>query len=675
MKPSVYPILLLALAGPVSAQAQAPAAPRHWTVAQCLKLQNPTAVEVSPDGRKVAYAVRAAVMTNDRSEYVNQIFVADADGRNAVQLTKSTKNSSAPRWSPDGRQLAFTSNRDDKTNLYVLNVAGGEAEQITQLKVNVADYRWRPDGRALAYTAPDLPPEQEEKNKKSKEDWSFLNEAPRQNRLYVVELAAKDSAGRYASRQLTPDTYSVGTLDWAPDGGSLVYSHARTAGANDALYSSDISVVDVAGAGTRSLAATGAGESQPHYSPDGRWVAYVATENPVVWGGRKTVQVVAAGGGEPRALPETPNADATLLGWAVDGRAVYVGENDRTLYRLYRLPTDGRQAATAWNAGAPQLLSLPALNATGTHWGFVLQTSDSPPQAYSSASKKYAPRRLTSLNAAMAGRPLPRTEVIRWQAPDGGQVEGLLTYPIGYQAGQRVPLILNVHGGPAGVFSQTFIGSNSGAYPLATWAEMGYAVLRANPRGSTGYGPTFRRANVRDWGGADYQELMAGVDEVVRRGVADTARLGVAGWSYGGFMSSWIVGHTRRFKAASIGAPVVDLVAQDGVSDIPGFLPSYYGKYSWEDPAVYAQHSPITFAGQVRTPVLLQHGEADVRVPYSQSVAFYNALRRVGTPVRLLTLPRQPHGPTEPKMVRIVQETNVEWMAKHLGGPAALSAK
>jgi dipeptidyl aminopeptidase/acylaminoacyl peptidase len=191
-------------------------------------------------------------------------------------------------------------------------------------------------------------------------------------------------------------------------------------------------------------------------------------------------------------------------------------------------------------------------------------------------------------------------------------------------------------------------------------------VLRPNPRGSSGYGAEFRLANQRDWGGNDYKDLMAGVDYVIKIGVGDSTKLGVCGWSYGGFMSSWVVGHTNRFKVASIGAPVVDLVSQDLTDDIPGFLTSYMRKEPWDDYDVYSAHSPLQFVQNVKTPVLLQHGEADIRVPYSQGVMFYNALKRRNVPVRLLALPRQPHGPNEPKMILQLMQTNLEWFEKYL---------
>jgi len=260
--------------------------------------------------------------------------------------------------------------------------------------------------------------------------------------------------------------------------------------------------------------------------------------------------------------------------------------------------------------------------------------------------------------------------------PEGGngdrgeRIEGLLTLPVGYTAGKRYPLLLVIHGGPAGVFKLTHV-VTPGAYTTAVFASAGFAVLRPNPRGSSGYGTAFRRANEKDWGGGDYRDLMAGVDAVIAMGIADPDRLGVMGWSYGGFMTSWIITQTNRFQAASIGAPVTDLVSFTGTSDIPAFLPSYFGGEFWDEQLVeiYRERSPMSHVGRARTPALIQQGESDLRVPISQGYELYNALKRQGIPTRMVTYPRQPHGIREPRLLRDLVERNLAWMEQWLGTP------
>jgi len=236
--------------------------------------------------------------------------------------------------------------------------------------------------------------------------------------------------------------------------------------------------------------------------------------------------------------------------------------------------------------------------------------------------------------------------------------------PVGYEPGKKYPLILNIHGGPAGGFNEAFIGRFA-VYPIAAFASRGYAVLRPNPRGSGGYGKQFRFANVADWGGKDFDDDMTGVDQVIAMGIADPDHLAVMGWSYGGFMTSWVVTHTNRFKAAVVGAGVTDLWSFTGTADIPGFLPDYFGGEPWEQFRNFTDHSPITFVKNVKTPTLILHGEADVRVPTSQGYEFYHALKSLGVTTKMVVYPRTPHGPREPKFILDIAQRNMDWVEKY----------
>ncbi len=658
MRKSVFVFVSMLLTVILSAQSD-------WSPEQCLKLKNISAIVPSPDGMKVLYTVREAVMTDDRSEFINQVWLCNADGSNPVQLTKGDKNSSNPKWSPDGKWIAFTSSRDSKNNLYVLPVAGGEAEKVTDVKSGVGDYKWRKDGNAIAFTMSDPAESKEEKDKKGKNDWYYMDEEVKQNRLYVLWLDKKDTAGKYVQAKITRENYNVNSFDWSPDGKQIVYSYGKSPEVNDNVYS-DIAVIDIEKGSIKSIASTKAGETSPWFSPDGKFIVYYCTADPVDWSGPRHARIYTVADGKTWRLKATPDENGGIIGWTPDGKHVLWTEANRTLASVYMLSADGK-SVTEWNRGSKDLIGTIALNSTGTHLAFVLQNPSQLPEGYISALASFSPMKVTSINAALAGKPLPRTEVIKWKGADGKEIEGLLTYPLNYKSGQKVPFILNVHGGPAGVFAQACVAVNQGTYPIAAFAEAGYAVLRPNPRGSSGYGTEFRMANRADWGGKDYQDLMAGVDNVIKMGVADETKMGVMGWSYGGFMSSWIVGHTDRFKVASIGAPVVDLSHQNLTDDIEGFLPSYFKANPWDDWSKYDAHSPLRYVQQVKTPVMLQHGEADARVPFSNSVMFYNALRRRNVPVRLLALPRQPHGPQEPRMILKTMQSNLEWFEKYIG--------
>jgi len=638
---------------------------KQWSPEQCLKLKNITAVRVSPDGKKVLYTVREAVMTDERSEYVNQVFLCDANGSNTIQLTRNEKNSGNPRWSPDGKWISFTSARDGKNNIYILSPTGGEAQKITDVKTSVGDYNWSPDAKMIAFVSGDASSDKEEKNKKAKDDWYYMDEEYKQNRIYIVQVNEKDSSGKNKWRKITEGNYNINSFDWSPDSKTIAYSHGLSPLVGHNVYS-DISMVDITTAKAKTILSTGASESGPQFSPDGKYLAYLLSEDPVVWAGTDRPTIYSISDGKSWSLALTPNENGGMIGWTADGKNILWGEADKTLYAVYKLNIDGK-TIQRWNKPDGDFIGGINLNATGTHAGFVLQNPSKPGEAFVSSVENFAPVKVTDINADWANKQLPKTELIKWKSFDGTEIEGLLTYPINYQPGQKVPLILNVHGGPAGVFSQTCVAGNQGSYPIAAFAEMGFAVLRPNPRGSTGYGTKFRLANQRDWGGADYKDLMAGVDHVLKMGLADANKLGLMGWSYGGFMSSWIVGHTDRFKAASIGAPVVDLVSQDLTDDIPGFLTSYMKSEPWTDFDTYNKWSPLRYVQNVKTPVLLQHGDADIRVPFSQGVMFFNALKRRNVPVRFLVLPRQPHGPTEPKMVMAAMKSNLEWFDKYIG--------
>jgi dipeptidyl aminopeptidase/acylaminoacyl peptidase len=640
-----------------------------WDPELQLKVKAVGTPRVSPDGKKMVYIVNQAVMTADRSEFVSQIWLADLATKQNIQLTYGEKSSSNPRWSPDGNWIAFTSNRkDNRNNLYVLSISGGEAEPLTDLKSSVGDFAWSPDGRSIAFTMTDPKTEEEEKNDKGKNDWRWIDENEKLSRLYVLSIQ-KDANGKREPRKLTTANYQVGDFDWSSDGSRIAFDHAKSPLAND-WTTSDVSIVEVASGKVTDLAITPAAETSPLYSPDGKWIAVQVSDNPPRWAQSGVIQIFPAGGGQPKTLVGSFDAQPDVAGWSADGKRIYFSEPKGTGTQIYSYDVNANRID---EIKTPAVISGLSLNQTGTTFGFVRQTPDTPGDAFVSSVNDFNPVQITHVNADLKMPPVGRTEVITWKSKDGKQIEGLLTYPVGYQAGQRVPLILNVHGGPAGVFQQTFIGGR-GAYPLATFASRGYAILRANPRGSSGYGAEFRRANIRDWGFGDYQDLMTGVDRVIEMGVADPDRLGVMGWSYGGFMTTWIVTQTSRFKAASAGAPVTNLMSFNGTADIPAFVPDYFGGQFWEAMDLYQKHSPIFNVKSVTTPTMIQHGEADVRVPISQGYEFYNALKVKGVPTRMIVLPRQPHGPNEPKMQLAAMKANLEWFEKYLGSKPETSS-
>ncbi len=657
-----------ALGGETAAEGENAAPPTGWTPEEMMKVKEVSHVRVSPDGRRVVFVVSEAVMTDERSEYLRHIYLADADGSNSRQLTFGEKSCTDAQWSPDGRWIAFRSERSGRGNLWLMRSDGGEARQLTDVKTAVSNFKWSPDGRAIAYISPDAPTPAEEKALKGKNDSKVAAEDFKRNRLWVVPTTPP-SNGKPSEQSLTPGDFSVESgFDWSPGSEAIVFAHATTPRADD-WATSDISVVHAASGKIEPIAQTKACEAFPFYSPDGRWIAYIVRDH--TWRRTADVVVVASAGGAPRKLAETTDRQPQIVGWSADGQLIYFSETRGVVHRFSALPVGGgpphdldRGDAVIITPGDSANADF-ALNATRTVVGFVAQTSDRPPEAYLARLDRFAPVQVSRVNADLPSHPLGRTEVIHWKSSDGLEIEGLLTYPVGYVSGKRYPLLLVVHGGPASVFKQTFL-AEPAPYPLAAFAARGYAVLRCNVRGSSGYGRAFRYANYKDWGGMDYQDLMTGVDYVIEKGVADPDRLGVMGWSYGGYMTSWVVTQTNRFKAASVGAGLPNLISFTGTTDIPGFLPDYFGGEYWESRELYLARSPLFHVQKVATPTLIQHGDADTRVPLSQSQEFYNALKRRGVPVTLVVYPRMGHRFQEPKEVFDLAQRNVEWFDRYL---------
>ena len=539
---------------------------------------------------------------------------------------------------------------------------------MTDVKTGVTNFAWSPDGKSIAFRMADAKTEEEEKNDKAKNDFRWVDENLKMSRLYVISVQ-KDASGKREPRKLTTANYNVDEFDWSADSSRIAFGHTKSPGAND-WTSSDVSVVEVASGKVSVLASTPAAESSPLYSPDGNSIAVLVSDNPPRWAQSGVIQIFPANGGAPKVVAASYDAQPDIAGWSADSKRIYFGEPKGTGLQVYVVDIAANRIEEVKTSQA--VYSALTLNRTGTTFSFVRQTADTPGDVYVASVSDFTPVQISRVNADVKLPAIGRTEVIRWKSKDGKEIEGLLTYPVNYQAGQRVPLILNIHGGPAGVFLQTFIGGR-GVYPLATFSAHGFAILRPNPRGSSGYGTDFRRANVKDWGMGDYQDLMTGVDRVIEMGVADPERLGVMGWSYGGFMTSWTVTQTKRFKAASAGAPVTNLMSFNGTADIPSFVPDYFGGQSWDIMDLYQKHSPMFNVKGVSTPTMIQHGEADVRVPISQGYEFYNALKTQGVPTRMLVLPRQPHGPTEPKMQLAAMKANLEWFEKYLGSKGETS--
>ena len=650
-------IALVLSVAPVGAQSPT------WTPELALEVKRVGAVVPSPDGQWVAFQVGSAVMEEEVSEWRTHVHLARADGSGSRQITQGEHSATAPAWSPDGRWIAFGSARTDNRNIWRIPIDGGEAQQVTDVEGSVGTFRWSPDGRHFAFTMLDPPSEEQKRREREKDDARVIDEDPRMVRLYVAAVDAEGEGRK--GRVLAGGEYSVGSdFDWSPDGSRIVFTHAPTPGADDGYTLGDLAIVDVASSAVTPLASSGAREFSPLFSRNGEWIAYRKSDDPVTWAFRSTAHVMASDGSSDRALHVTFDEQPNLLGWSEDDTHLFFSETHGTVSRVSRLPVDGSEPEPVSPEGL--MVGGANLSANGRHIGFVSESPTAAPEAFVSPAARLTPVRVSSVQPAS----LPgtgSTEVVHWTSSDGTPVEGLLTLPSQYREGQRVPLLVIVHGGPTGVHTQSFIGAR-GAYPIAAYADRGFAILRPNPRGSSGYGQAFRYANYGDWGGGDYQDIMTGVDAMVERGVADPDRLGVMGWSYGGYMTSWVISQTNRFKAASVGAGIPNLMSFTGTADVPGFVPDYFGGDFWEVPEAWQAHSALFNIGGAETPTLIQHGEEDRRVPVSQAYELRNALERQDVPVTMVVYPRQPHGIQEPKLQLDAMHRNLNWFDRWVMG-------
>jgi len=625
-----------------------------WSPALSMKLKTISGVIPSPDGKSVIWLETQAVIETEKSEMLTHVHFARIDGSGRRQLTQGEKSANAAEWAPDGNSIFFASDRSGKRNFYRLPIAGGEAEKLTDWKGNLGSYKVSPDGKHLAFTAAEEDKDLE-KRRKEKLDFRVVGAKPPRQGLWLLEL----KAGATPKAVLTGD-FHVSAFDWSPDGKHLAVDRRSSSEPNESS-SADVIEVEVATGAVKTVAATGKYESEPVYSPDGRYIAMQRRQNRSSHDAER-VTLYARATGELRDLAATPNDNPSVAGWAPDSKSLLVFEPKGTRSAIYRLPVDGPlQNLYSSKAG---VMAGVRLNDAGTHVGFPAQSLDQPVEAFVMALGG-SPVQVSAANTGLALPPVAKSEVITWKGKDGLPIEGILTYPANHKPGTKAPLILNIHGGPSGVFSESFIGSG-GLYPIATFAAKGFAVLRPNPRGSTAYGAAFRNRVDQDWGGLDYQDIQLGVDQVIAMGVADANRMCVMGWSYGGYMTAWTVTQTSRFQCAAIGAGITNHVSMYGTQDIPAVYEDYFGGPPWEKLEVYQKSSPMNFIQNVKTPTLILHGENDPRVPPTQGYEFRRALERRNVPVKMIVYPRTLHGPNEPKFTQNIMEQHLSWAENYL---------
>ena len=647
-----------------------------------LKISFVSDPRISPDGRRVAFVV--TTLSQERDEYLSNIWIADTGGGAPRRFTAGPVRDTAPRWSPDGSRLAFISERQPgkKGQLMVMPADGGEPVTLTRLKSGVAAPEWSPDGTRLVFVSRVggwQEPDDEEERKKSKppriittlkyrfNGEGFVHDRP--THLFTV------SAGGGEPTQLTFGDFPDVDPAWSPDGRWIAFSSPRHDD-RDFDDAADIWVVAAGGGKPWRVTDTRGPAVHPAFSPDGRTLAYLGRRHHNEFGRNFLVFSVAVeGGGTPRGLTEGLDRSCAPLDlaplWSSDGAWITFAAEDGGALACYRVRAGGTNgpAAAERIIGGERVVTGLSASADGTRLAFTAADPLSPPEVFTAAADGRGERRLTDFNRQWrAGVALAVPERFRFERA-GFVVDGWLMKPAGWTEGGCFPALLNIHGGPHAQYGWGFFDE------FQVQAGAGYGVIYLNPRGSQGYGEAFTRAVVGDGGGGDFADVMAGLDEALRRAPwIDPRRVGVLGGSYGGFLTSWTVGHTDRFRAACSERAVNYHPSMFGTSDVGHlFNEVEFGGPPWEKPEVYAERSPLTHAKNIHTPLLIIHSEDDLRCPIEQAEQLFVALKKQRKEAVLVRFPDENHelsrsGKPRHRLERF--RIILEWFTRHLAPEA-----
>ena len=651
-----------------------------------MRFRNVSDPQLAPDGQSVAYVVSTIDAKEDKSN--SHIWMVNIDGSNNRQITFSNESENSPRFSPDGKYLSFTSSRPGKTRgsqVWLLDRSGGEAMQLTELKGRLQGHEWSPDSKRLALVIgepdPDADPNPSPQpgatprvpkpividRYRFKQDGQGYLLKGRNTYIHLFDIATKKLD------RLTKSKWDESSPAWSPDGTRIAFmsNHSEDPDRDPAaqLYVAEAKP----GAVEKQITPAGirAGRSRPEWSPDSKTIAFLEGEEQKygAYGMDRLSLVPADGSSAPTRLKASEDLDrgVTLPRFSPDGKSIrFLVTDDRSVYPM---------RAALPNGKAERLLSPPVVIA---NWNFAGGKAVVTSGGNSKANEIYvwegnSLRQLTRQNDPLfAELDLGVTEEVSFQSKDGTTVNGLLTYPVGYVKGTRVPLLLRIHGGPNAQDQHLFSSERQ------MFAAHGYAVLAVNYRGSSGRGQKFSRAIFADWGNYEVQDLLAGVDHVIKMGVADPDRLGVGGWSYGGILTDYLIATDNRFKAATSGAGTAFTVAFYGTDQ---YIIQYdheigppWNPKAWE---TYVKISyPFLHADRIKTPTLFMGGERDFNVPIEGSQQMYQALRSLGVDTQLIIYPNENHGIQRPSYQKDRMERYLAWYEKYLkkgSGPSPTS--
>ena len=629
-----------------------------WSPEESMKIKSISQTDISNDGKYVAYVVREPIMEDKKSEYLSQIWVSNVDTKENIQYTFNLKSSSSPEFSPDGKMIAFLSARSGKNQIWIINTNGGEAKKLTSEKKGVNSIKWSPDGKVISFLKSDDDTEEEKKSKENKTDVILVDKNFKYSHIYSYSFA-EDTV-----RQITKGNFSVNNYDYSPDGKKIIFSHQDDTNINTGFINTDISIIGSDGKNFENLIIRPGLDSNPIFSGNGNKFAFISSGGKQESIGLRDVYIFDLKDREITKLYNTPNRDSNIISWSSDNKKIIISESVKTTGQLLLLPINGDNYISWSNDKYKEgVISSVVKSKNSEYIVLCYEKLDKPVEVYISKENNISFEKLSEINNYDFPK-LSKTEIISWKSFDGKEIEGILTYPKNYNKGSKYPVILQIHGGPAGVFSERFNG-RPGIYMTEYFSEKGYVTIKPNPRGSTGYGKEFRYANYKDWGYGDYEDVVSGVDKVIEMGIGDPDKQFVMGWSYGGYLTSFIVTKTNRFKAASMGAGLPNLISMVTTTDIQDYLVAHMGAEFWEDYETYEKHSAIYQIKNTTTPTQIIHGANDLRVPFTQGQEFYRALDRLGVDTEMVVYPRTPHGPREPKFLMDVSERILTWFEKY----------
>jgi len=636
-------LILFGLSLGIPSLGRADEAKKPLTPEMAITLRTSSDIHFAPDARRVAFVVSDPLKGTGRKRH---IWMLDVASRRVRQFTFSEKSEYSPRWSPDGQIVAFLSDRGEQTQIYFIRADGGEAQAITEGKRSVTSFAWSPDGKQIAFVAPEAKTDDEEKKEKDKDDGHVVDKDDKPAGLWLLDV---DS---HKAHSLIGRPWQVGEIQWLPSGEHLIVSatdHPESDEDTDRIFS-----VAVADGKMSELVAPRGPFDDLRVSKDGKWLGYVGTR--VDGPEPHDLHIIATTGGSPKNLT-ADSLDRPISGyeWRTSGDILATAENGFRS-KFCRITVEGKAESLPEAAVSPQSFDF---SPVGDALVVFAGGSATLPNELWLTDTAGPPTRLSDFNKDWASVQLIKPEYFRYKSFDGTEIEGALLLPANYDAHSKLPLITLVHGGPTGRWSDS----------IQSWGQIlvghGYAIFYPNVRGSTGYGEKFVESNRADWGGADFKDVMAGVDALIARGVADPNRLGIGGWSYGGYMSEWAITQTARFKAAVSGAGMADLIAEFGTETHPSDDEWFFGQ-PYEKPEGFLRSSPFMYMKNAKTPTLILQGENDTTDPLGQSQQLYRGLKHYGVKAEFVEYPREPHGPREEKHNLDILNRIVAWYDENL---------